>query len=101
MIKIFASMLFAFSIGCATPDPDPQPVPDGGMPLQCVAEGNHCHIDGPQCCATTQTGVAMLCNHGTCGRTCSQFGAPCDTSADCCQTPFKAQCLGRACTPDI
>jgi len=71
MTKILASLLFAFSIGCGagTPDPHPQS-PDGGLilpPLECVTEGSRCHpFDGPQCCATTPTGVAMICDHGTC-----------------------------------
>lgn len=106
MIKILSSMLVVFALGCGadTTDPNPQS-PDGGMilpPLECVVEGSRCHqFNGPQCCATTPNGVAMICNHETCERKCSQFGAPCDTVADCCQSPFKAQCLGHACTPDI
>jgi hypothetical protein len=72
MTKILASMMFMFALGCGagTPEPDPQPTPDGGMilpPLECAVEGSRCHpFDGPQCCATTATGIAMVCNHGTC-----------------------------------
>ncbi len=113
MTKILASMMFVFSMGCGagTPEPDPQPAPDGGTilpPLECAVEGSRCHpFDGPQCCATTPTGIAMICNHGTCAppqdlkASCSMIGAPCDTVADSCQMPFKAMCVGYACTPDI
>jgi len=69
MTKILASMMFALGCGAGTPGPDPQPAPDGGIlpPLECVVEGSRCHpFDGPQCCASTPTGVAMICNHGTC-----------------------------------
>ena len=71
MTKILASMMLVFALGCGagTPEPDPQPTPDGGIlpPLECVVEGSRCHpFDGPQCCATTPAGVAMVCNHGTC-----------------------------------
>ena len=71
MTKIFASLLFVFALGCGVGIPEPHPQsPDGGLllpPLECVVEGSHCHpFDGPQCCATTPNGVAMICNHGTC-----------------------------------
>jgi len=99
MTKILSSMLLVFVLGCGAGITEPQPIPDGGQPLECATEGSRCLSDGPQCCATTPNGVAMLCNHGTCERKCSQVGAPCDTVADCCQAPFKAQCLGKACTP--
>ena len=113
MTKIIASLLFAFSMGCGagTPEPDPQPTPDGGTilpPLECVVEGSRCHpFDGPQCCATTPAGIAMICNHGTCAppqdlkASCSMIGAPCKTVADCCIGPIKAKCLANACSPDI
>lgn len=70
MTKILASMMLVFALGCGAGTPDPQPTPDGGTilpPLECVVEGSRCHpFDGPQCCATTPNGVAMICNHGTC-----------------------------------
>ena len=32
---------------------------------------------------------------------CSLFGAPCKTTADCCIGSIKAKCLADACSPDI
>lgn len=70
-MKTITTLIAALLVlGCGQGLPEPQPVPDGGQilpPLECVVEGSRCHpFNGPQCCATTPTGIAMICNHGTC-----------------------------------